>query len=78
MTPLISWPWMLSRHRSRYVMSYGSKGGGGLKGEEAERITESKYERIYEDGLDPFKEFDSREFKDLDLRSAAPNFYQRE
>ena len=43
-------------------MSYGGKGG---RSEEesggAERATESKYEKMYEDELDPFKEFDSRE-----------------
>ncbi|CAM9291027.1 unnamed protein product [Laminaria digitata] len=49
----------------RFVMSYGGKGGrseeesgGGSGG--AERATESKYEQMYENELDPFKEFDSR------------------
>lgn len=44
-------------------MSYGGKGGrlddGGGDGE---GDTESKYERLYEEDLDPFKEFDSREW----------------
>lgn len=45
-------------------MSYSGKGGGGLNdggGGDAEQDTESKYERLYEEDLDPFKEFDSRE-----------------
>lgn len=50
--------------RVRFVMSYGGKGGGGGgledPGGDGERETESKYERLYEAGLDPFKEFDSR------------------
>lgn len=46
-------------------MSYGGK--IGRSGEEsgagggAERATETKYEQMYENELDPFKEFDSRE-----------------
>lgn len=47
----------------RFVMSYGGKGGGGGledAGGDGERETESKYERLYEADLDPFKEFDSR------------------
>ncbi|CAM9923058.1 unnamed protein product, partial [Ectocarpus sp. 4 AP-2014] len=46
-----------------FVMSYGGKGGGGGSedaGGDGERETESKYERLYEADLDPFKEFDSR------------------
>lgn len=46
-------------------MSYGGKGGRseeeGGGGGGAERATESKYEQMYENELDPFKEFDSRE-----------------
>lgn len=46
-------------------MSYGGKGGrseeeSGGSGS-AERATEGKYEQMYENELDPFKEFDSRE-----------------
>ncbi|CAN0188592.1 unnamed protein product, partial [Ectocarpus sp. 8 AP-2014] len=54
--------------RVRFVMSYGGKGGGGGggggledAGGDGERETESKYERLYEADLDPFKEFDSQE-----------------
>eukprot|EP00903_Cladosiphon_okamuranus_P006725 g6562.t1 len=46
----------------RFVMTYGGKGGGlNDGGGDAERDTESKYERLYEEDLDPFKEFDSQE-----------------
>ena len=56
---------------SRFVMSYGGKGGrfeeeGGGSGS-AERATEGKYEQLYENELDPFKEFDSRELAFLFL-----------
>ena len=45
-------------------MSYGSKGCDDPTfsgGEGADGATERKYKRLYEDGLDPFREFDSRE-----------------
>lgn len=43
-------------------MSYGGKGGGlDDGGGDGERGTESKYEKLYEADLDPFKEFDFRE-----------------
>ncbi|CAM9567605.1 unnamed protein product [Ascophyllum nodosum] len=48
----------------RYVMSYGSKGCDDPTfsgGEGADGATERKYKRLYEDGLDPFREFDSQE-----------------
>lgn len=45
-------------------MSYGGKGGGlDGGGGDAERATEAKYEKLYEDDLDPFKEFDSRKYR---------------
>lgn len=53
-------------------MSYGGKdkrgaseveySKGGSRDREVERSTESKYDRLYEDELDPFKEFDCRKF----------------
>lgn len=44
-------------------MSYGGKGSDDPDvSSEASRGTERKYERLYEDGLDPFREFDSREW----------------
>lgn len=54
-------------------MSYGGKGqgmeggglGGGVGDSAAERSTESKYSKLYEEDLDPFREFDSREEIDL-------------
>lgn len=44
-------------------MSYGGKSGRSVEesGGGAERATETKYEQMYENELDPFKEFDSRE-----------------
>lgn len=45
-------------------MSYGGKGGDDPDvSSEANRRTERKYERLYEDGLDPFREFDSRKWR---------------
>lgn len=46
-------------------MSYGDKGSGSDgagsgAGAEAEQLTESKYRQLYEEDMDPFKEFDSR------------------
>ncbi|CAM9491018.1 unnamed protein product, partial [Sphacelaria rigidula] len=50
----------------RFVMSYGDKGSGSDgagsgAGAEAEQLTESKYRQLYEEDMDPFKEFDSQE-----------------
>lgn len=48
-------------------MSYGGKGGGVEGGgADGEWETESKYEKLYEADLDPFKEFDSRKLCCLD------------
>lgn len=50
-------------------MAYGERGAGSDRGwgesTAAERATESKYEKIYEDELDPFKEFDSSKSNEL-------------
>lgn len=50
-------------------MSYGERGFSSEAGwggsTAAERATERKYEKLYEDGIDPFKEFDSRKLLGL-------------
>lgn len=54
-------------------MNYGDKGSGsdGAAGTAAEQLTESKYRQLYEEDMDPFKEFDSRKFVDCRYVSDA-------